>query len=276
MVDDAADHHRDQLGLAGLGHGLGGHVLAVAQHGDAVGEGEDLGHAVADVDHADPAGAQVAHDREQPQHVGLGQGRGRLVHDQHAGVERERLGDLDPLPVGDRERAHRRGDVELVDLERGQDLGGAGAHGGPVHAAPTVARGVAQEDVLGHAQIGEQQQFLEHRGDAGGLRLLRSGEVDLVPIDADRARIRAIDARDDLDQRRLAGAVLAEQRVDLAGMDVEADVVKRPHAGERLAQALDLEYRPIRFRARGAGLHRASLERGSRSGDGPSMSVGSV
>ena len=109
-----------------------------------------------------------------------------------------------------------------------------------------VARRVAEEDVLGHGQLGEQQQLLEHGGDAGGLRLLRAAEVDLAPVDADRARVRPVDAGDDLDQRRLAGAVLAQQRMDLAGTDVEADVVQRPHAGERLAQALDRQHRRVR------------------------------
>ena len=35
----------------------------------------------------------------------VGQRRGRLVHDQDAGVERQRLGDLDHLLLGDRQRA---------------------------------------------------------------------------------------------------------------------------------------------------------------------------
>ena len=45
------------------------------------------------------------------------------------------------------------------------------------------------------------------------------------------------DAGEDPDQRRLAGAVLAEQRHDLAGGDREARLVERAHAGEGLGQA---------------------------------------
>ena len=51
----------------------------------------------------------------------------------------------------------------------------------PVDPAPGAAGGVAEEDVLGHGQVGEQQQLLEHGGDAGRLRLLRAGEADFRP-----------------------------------------------------------------------------------------------
>ena len=84
-------------------------VAPVAQHGDAVAEREDLGHAVADVDDADAPRLQVAHDAEQRLRLGLGQRGGRLVEDQHPAVERQRLGDLDQLLAGDRQFADARG-----------------------------------------------------------------------------------------------------------------------------------------------------------------------
>ena len=43
-------------------------------------------------------------------------------------------------------------------------------------------------------------------------------------------------AGQDLDQRRLAGAVVADQRHDLAGMDVEIDVGQRRDGAELLAR----------------------------------------
>ena len=47
-----------------------------------------------------PVLAELADDPEQLGNLGLGEGRGRLVHDQHSRVERERLGDLDHLLLG--------------------------------------------------------------------------------------------------------------------------------------------------------------------------------
>ena len=57
------------------------------------------------------------------------------------------------------------------------------------------------------------------------------------------------DAGDDLDQGRFAGAILAKQRMDLAGLDIEGDAGKRAHARKRF---LDARYaqqrRPRRMR----------------------------
>src|SRR5207248_3535687 len=56
-------------------------------------------------------------------------------------------------------------------------------------------------------------------------------------------------ARQHLDERRLAAAVLADQRVNLAGRDVEVDAVQGLGAREALAEAADRE----------DGVHRAQL-----------------
>ena len=64
--------------------------------------------------------------------------------------------------------------------------------------------------------------------------------IDGAAVEADLAGIGGVDAGEDLDQRRLAGAVLAEQRMHLAAPDVEVDVVERQRAGEALGQAADM------------------------------------
>ena len=93
-----------------------GHPPAAAQHDDAVAQGQDLGQLVGDEDQAHAALGQAAQDAEQLLDLGRGEhGRG-LVQDQDAGVAVEHLQDLDPLPLADREAAHRP--VE-VDVESG-------------------------------------------------------------------------------------------------------------------------------------------------------------
>ena len=62
--------------------------------------------------------------------------------------------------------------------------------------------------------------------------------IDGAAVQPDLAGIGAVHAGEDLDQRRLAGAVLAEQRVHLAGAHVEVDRVERERAGEALGQRL--------------------------------------
>src|SRR3546814_19070123 len=68
----------------------------------------------------------------------------------------------------------------------------------------------------------------------------------IVPVDGDRARRRRHDAADDADQRRLARAVGAEQRENLAAFDVEIDRLQRAEATViGLADARDRRDREI-------------------------------
>ena len=64
---------------------------------------------------------------------------------------------------------------------------------------------------------GIEVALLMDDADAGGDRLARAREMDRLAVEAQGSRVRPVDAGDDLDQRRLAGAVLAEKRVDRAG-----------------------------------------------------------
>ena len=54
-----------------------------------------------------------------------------------------------------------------------------------------------------------------------------SANVTGLPLIADLALVRVVEPVEDVHQRRLAGAVLAEQRVHLASAEVEVDVVVR-------------------------------------------------
>jgi hypothetical protein len=54
--------------------------------------------------------------------------------------------------------------------------------------------------------------------------------------DLELALVRAVEARQDLDQRRLAGAVLAQQAVDLACPDLKVDGAERLDAAEVLGE----------------------------------------
>ena len=53
----------------------------------------------------------------------------------------------------------------------------------------------------------------------------------------DRSGGRRMDAIEDFQDRRFAGAVFAEQRMDFALLDVEADVVERANAAKLLGDA---------------------------------------
>ena len=69
-------------------------------------------------------------------------------------------------------------------------------------------------------------------------RMASAGLCGVLAVDGDGARVGQVDAGGDLHQRRLAGAVAAQQADDLAGRDVEVDPAKRPDAAEGLLDSL--------------------------------------
>ena len=79
---------------------------------------ENLDQAVGDVDDRDAAGGELAHDAEQHARLAIGERRRRLVEDQDAAVEGQRLGDLDQLLLGDRKRPDEDGRVDRTELRQ--------------------------------------------------------------------------------------------------------------------------------------------------------------
>ena len=68
-------------------------------------------------------------------------------------------------------------------------------------------------------------------------RLAATGPLPVSPhaVDLDVAGRRLKNARKNVEQRRLAGAVLAEQAMDAAGFDGHVDAVQGTHRSEALA-----------------------------------------
>ena len=96
---------------------------------------------------------------------------------------------------------------------------------------------VAQEQVVGDGQVVDQVELLVDGGDAAGQGRGRIAGRQGSTVDGDLAGGRGDQAGDALDERRLAGAVLADQAVDLPGGDREVDAVEGADAGVVLDQA---------------------------------------
>ena len=80
-----------------------------------------------------------------------------------------------------------------------------------------------------------------------GVVAASTGRIGLA-VERDRAGIGLVDAREDLDEGRFAGAVFAEQRDDLAAREFEADALEGLRAAERLDDGVETQ--------RAAGRHR--------------------
>ena len=106
--------------------------------------------------------------------------------------------------------------------------------------APHLER-AAGHDVVERRHALEQGDVLEGAGDA-----LAGGEVGphvvaLLALEGDGAFLRVVEAVDDVEHRRLAGAVGADDGADLALPDVEGDAADRPHAAEGKRDVLHRE-----------------------------------
>ncbi len=104
----------------------------------------------------------------------------------------------------------------------------------------------AERDVFGDRQIFEQREMLKHHADAERARLARAGELDLLSHPADFAGGRLNQAVHHLDQRRFAGAVFAEQRVDLARKQIEVDGIVGREGAVAFGDANGLQQRCFR------------------------------
>ena len=217
---------------------------AVLHHRHAVGDLENLRHAVRDVDDRDALRREAPDDAEEVAALVDGQRRRGLVEDEQLQIVREALGDLHHLLLAGRELRDRRARID-VDLEVGEDAARAVEHRPAPDHAERVHRLTAGIDVLRDAQRADEAALLIDHGDAGvgGALLVQAG--DRRAVELDRAAVRLIDAGDEVHERRLAGAVLADQRVHLAAPDLERHVVDRAHAGESLDDIANGEARRI-------------------------------
>ena len=96
---------------------------------------------------------------------------------------------------------------------------------------------LAEEEVGDDVEVLAEREILEDGGDAERERVGRAGQRHRLAAEVDRAGGRLVHAGEHLDQRRLAGAVVADQGDDLAGMDVEIDVGQRRDGAEILGDA---------------------------------------
>ena len=112
-------------------------------------------------------------------------------------------------------------------------------------AAPGRSRREGRHlDVLEAREPREQPHVLKRPHDACRRELGGSPRRDVASVEMDRARRRPLEAREDVDERRLAGAVGPDQTEDLAAAHGEIDAVHRLHASDVNADVPSLEADP--------------------------------
>ncbi len=224
------DHELRELALAGLGRPPAPHHLSAADHGDPVGDLEDLVELVADEDDAGAVFAESAQNREDL--VGLlgREHRGRLVEHEDARLAVDRFQDLDPLLLPDAQLTDPRERLDVESQTRGE-LADAPRGLAEVEQLAGSHDLLSQNDVLGDGQHRHEHEVLMHHADAAPDRFGRIVDGDRLAVDTDLAGVRCDEAVKDVHERRLPGAVLTEERVDLAPSYGERDVFVRQRPG---------------------------------------------
>ena len=235
------DHSLGELRRARLGGHQRPHHLAAPHDADRVGHRHDLPQLVGDQDDRLPLGLQVLEDAEQVVGLGRGQHARRLVEDQDVALAVERLQDLDPLLQPDRELAdHRVGvDLELVLLLEPLQLRARLGERRP-EQPPLLG---AEHHVLEHGERLDQHEVLVDHADPRPDRRQAVRDRRRHAVDADLARVGVVEAVEDRHQRRLAGAVLADDAVDRPLLDPEVDVLVGLDRPEALGDADELDGR---------------------------------
>ena len=184
-------------------------------------------------------GDQVLHDREQLIDLLLRQDCRRFIQDQDLGAAVEGLEDLDALLHADRNIPDLgiRLDLESVLLDDLADILAGLAH---VDADPCRPGLGTQDYVLRDREILHQHKVLVHHADAVFDRGRRIFDIDLFAVDIDLALVRLIQTVQDVHQCTLAGAVLAEDRMDRSPLHVEINVGQRIEGTKPLGDSMHL------------------------------------
>ncbi len=99
--------------------------------------------------------------------------------------------------------------------------------------------------VLDDVEVVAEREVLVDDLDPEASGVLGAVDGDGLAFEEDLALVVAVDACHALDQRRLAGAVVADERHHLSRAGLEVDVGQRLHGAERLGDASQLEKRCV-------------------------------
>ena len=230
-VDRAAEHERDEFDARNVGERSDLHDAPVPQNGHTLADAVDLVHPMADIDDRDALVAQQPNDREEGLDLAGLERRRRFIHDHHTGVDADGAGERDHLLDAEGEAAQRPAHIHF-DAVGVEQRSGVGVHAAEVDESDPVSRLTPEEDVLGDGHQRDEVDLLIDRRDPGLLRVERPRESSTGAGEQQVTVIRLVDARQHLDQGRLARAVLAHECHALARADGEVDGIQGRHTRE--------------------------------------------
>jgi hypothetical protein len=229
-------HQPDRFVLRdGLGVG-DRHQRAIPQYGHAIAEASDFVPTVRDEEHDRARIAQACDALGKPGGLAIAKRRSRFIEQEHTRIALNGAHDLEHLLLPERQLADAcaRIDVETMASENlVRTLAGSLSR----DASPRVGRRRGEQEIALDAQLTRQCQFLEYARNAlidGVICVARS---DRLAVERDASLIGNDRAADDLDQRRLAGAVLTGKTEDGSTRCFQTDGLERAGCAESLFQS---------------------------------------
>ncbi len=171
-----------------------------------------------------------------PADVGV-EGAEGLVEQQNPRFDGERAGQRPALALAAGQlRGHPV--AEALELHQGQQRGHALADGRPRRPVAAAADTQTEGDVLEDAHVAEEGVVLEDEADPPRARLLPR---HVLAADPDAARVGPGQSRQQAQQGRLPAAGGTQPRQQLAGRDIEADLVQDLEGAEGVGEVTYLD-----------------------------------
>src|SRR5450432_1158922 len=207
---------------------------AVAQHGHLVGDLLNFRQPMRNIEDADALGADIGDDLEQCPRLDRRERSGRFVEYYDAVRNQKYPRYLDELTLRDGKTSYHYVRID-VGTEIAYCLTRAFVHCTIVdhHALGQLA---AEIHILCDREIGREKDFLVNQDGAAPLRVDRSRQRHGFAVDPQFAARRLQMAGEQLHESGLAGSVLADDSVNLPGIDRQADILQHLDRTEGLRQ----------------------------------------
>ncbi len=239
----AAYHHLDKrVTLEARDRKTRPRISSVAQHRNRIADLEHLLELVRNVDDRRALRPEPADGVEERRGFLERDRGGRLVEKQDLRIGRKRSRDLDELLLrtAEDDDVLRRRDAKSYHFHEGQRFG---MNAAAVDRPRAVPHHALEKHVLANREGRDQIALLVDHADPALHRLTRRADVGRLAEDSEGTGIGHFDTADHLDQRRLAGPVLAKQREHLAALERQRDGVERLYPGIGLGDVGKFERR---------------------------------
>jgi hypothetical protein len=186
-------------------------------------EGNNLLHAMGDIDYRDSVCGQPADNVKQALGFVDRERRGRFVHDHDPGLGNQRFCDLDQLLFADAQLRDWHSKLS-VKIKRIQNLASRPNLVFSVHNEKRLKFLLTQKNIFVDLELRDEAELLLDHSYPGPDGITRRSQANAVSIHEDLAFELFYQPGSDFHQRRLSGAVLAHQRMDFARVDFEIDI----------------------------------------------------